>query len=245
MLQSCGNIPYDPPLIEDGLTNEWTDEIMQLFEQKCNYCLAAETKKRELIAQGVKEEQIVFCRIDGGREFKELWAQWMSFDGILEMHIYSHGDYGKPEVYHGTLDWSCDDIGYISSASKWDTEHSYPALNFTSNAKIYLYGCHTASDSRSKVLAFIQGATVYANRYSASFSMEKDFRKYVSDDAYGKDVYLYSYAMDLVNKPTADTGELIFAYKIPEIALTLVNAPLDIRLSAPKRVPMVVYYPEE
>ena len=65
MLQSCGNIPYDPPLIEDGLTNEWTDEIMQLFEQKCNYCLAAETKKRELIAQGVKEEQIVFCRIDG------------------------------------------------------------------------------------------------------------------------------------------------------------------------------------
>ncbi len=125
------------------------------------------------------------------------------------------------------------------------TEHSYPALNFTSNAKIYLYGCHTASDSRSKVLAFIQGATVYANRYSASFSMEKDFRKYVSDDAYGKDVYLYSYAMDLVNKPTADTGGLIFAYKIPEIALTLVNAPLDIRLSAPKRVPMVVYYPEE
>ena len=87
-------------LTADGDNSDWIDEMWEEFDNTCSFSRAAQTKKKELIEKGVAEEDIKFFRVDGGQELLDLWNDtWTGYKRVQELHLFSHGKYGTPEMY--------------------------------------------------------------------------------------------------------------------------------------------------
>lgn len=171
----------------DGDTSDWSDEMWKEWDQRSSFARAANTKENELIAQGVSPDDIICERIDNADDFIDAWSEWQAYDSVQQMHIYSHGYAGTPEVYGGTR-------GNISDLEQ------YPKLNWISDditfeAASYFYGCHTAEGNNLQTYANNQGVITYGNRYSASFSSKKDKKKRIKTYETDGNVYLGVYGV--------------------------------------------------
>lgn len=188
------NMLIDDNCTVDGDTSDWTPEMWEAFDRTNAFSRAAQTKVRELEAQGISSDEIVVRRIDSADDFKDAWSEWSELEDIQQLHIYSHGIAGKPEVYGGT------------DGEIYDTS-IYPKLNWqpdnvTYTPETYFYGCHISENaSAMQQYANNQGVETNANRYAASFSKKKDKKKSISTYDSGDDVYLYVYG-----KYTEDTN---------------------------------------
>jgi len=171
----------------DGDTSDWDEDMWNEFDARCSFARAAYTKRDELIEQGVPAEEIIIERIDNATDFTQSWNNWAEYDSVQQLHIYSHGYAGTPEVCGGTS-------GDISDLEQ------YPQLNWerddiTYEAASYFYGCHTANGNGLQEYANNQGVVTYGNQYSASFSSKKDERDRIRDYDTEGDVYLYVYGI--------------------------------------------------
>ena len=184
-----------PELIVDEYNNEWTVEMWEVFNETNAFSRAAQTKKYELIDSGVDPKYIIVVRIDGVDEFYDIWNEsWAKqFEAIQELHLYTHGDAGKPQIYNGGLKKGAEDISDLSN---------YGKLSFTDNAKCYFYGCHIGWGGALQRFANNQKVITYGNSYGTSFSSEVEYRKRITYD--DERIYLYSYGVDGFYKPWED-----------------------------------------
>ena len=171
----------------DGDTSDWTDEMWEEWDKRSSFARAANTKVNGLINQGVSPDDIICERIDNADDFTEAWNEWQEYDSVQQMHIYSHGYAGTPEVYGGTN-------GNISDLEQ------YPKLNWvaddiTFETASYFYGCHTAQGNNLQTYANNQGVITYGNQYSASFSSDKNKLKRIKTYETEGEVYLGVYGV--------------------------------------------------
>ena len=118
--------------------------------------------------------------------FVQYWNEWAEYKSVQQVHIYSHGTAGQPEVHGGTT-------GAISDTSV------YPKLNWSSDEytrepSTYFYGCHTATTSTQKY-ANNQEVETYGNVNSASFSSDAEKRKRNKDFSSEGNVYLATFGV--------------------------------------------------
>ena len=181
-----------PEVVIDGLNDEWTKDMWDEFIETDTFSRAAQTMGRDLISSGISLDNIIIRRIDDNasekNSIKSIWNnEWLKYSCIQELHIYSHGRKGSPEVYCGHN----DSIGDIKV---------FPKLNWSSDAEAYFYGCHTAREPEKKYegkglkeFANNQGVVTYGNYYGSSFSEKQN--EYVpidhlTDGQLSDDVYL-------------------------------------------------------
>ena len=180
-------VSYSDFLKSDGYTDDWSDEVWEEFINKNSYYRAAITKKNELIEQGVDPNDIVVERIDNSDAFVSCWSEWSKLDSVQELHVYSHGCPGSPEVAYGTNNNIYD--GDYFGKLNWKTD------KYTSVPGAYFYGCHTAQTSGLQKFADYQGVDTYGNNFSANFSCKKNkYRRIKNYDEVG-DVYLGVYGI--------------------------------------------------
>ena len=217
----------DSDLTVNEDNDEWTDEMWEEFEKTNAFSRAAQTKKRELIDEGIDQDRIIVDRIDDNsskdRSLELIWNEkWASYDSIMELHMFTHGDYGKPEVYKGTRGYLDDD--------------EYKILAFNEYSKAYFYGCHTGKHevnpvgedigARLQVFADKQRVLTYGSVLGSRFSSDMD--KHVKINSKSENVYLNSYgipwrdALEDIDLSTAD-GLINFAtgYNAPPIMVKL------------------------
>ncbi|MCR5210618.1 MAG: DUF4347 domain-containing protein [Lachnospiraceae bacterium] len=197
------------------------------FDNTCSFSRAAQTKKKELIEKGVAEENIKYFRIDGGQELLDLWNDtWTGYKRVQELHLFSHGKPGTPEVYCGTTGYICEEI--------------YKKLNFSSNAGCYFYGCNIANISKyMNKFATNQNVITYAFDEGTSFS--GDYSKKTSILFPGGDVYLAPYVIPGEKSwREVDTNEWYAVLVVAPRQLVL-NGTLHIR----GRKPFRRFYPEQ
>ena len=186
-----------PEVVIDGLNDEWTKDMWNEFAETDSFSRAAQTKGRDLIASGISPDNIIIRRIDDNASedssIKDIWNdEWLKYSCIQELHIYSHGRKGSPEVYCGHN----DSIGDIKV---------FPKLKWSSDAEAYFYGCHTAREPERKykgkglkTFAKEQGVVTYGNYYGSRFSEKLD--EYVQidnliDGSLSENVYLGCYGI--------------------------------------------------
>ncbi|MCR5210586.1 MAG: hypothetical protein K6C99_10280 [Lachnospiraceae bacterium] len=250
-------------LVVDGYTDEWNQNVWEAFEEQSLFRWAAETKKRELINSGISESQIILLRIDGGAEFINYWKEWQTYEYIQELHIYSHGICGKPEMNNGgTLWWDGSKDGHLNSVPH-NPDRDYPKLNFTENASVYFYGCHIAinknaegsdfypnGDDYLQLFSDYQQVKVFANRYGTSFSSDPNVKELIFEPSI-QNVYLGSYALDDFVMPHEDYSERSlggfgidnnYAIKYFDMGTQVNEFFVSNKL---KRIPFVIYTPGE
>ena len=188
-----------PILNVDVLNNDWSYEMWTEFTKTNSFSRAAQTKKRDLIDSGISPDNIIIRRIDDNESennsIKSIWNnEWLKYSCIQELHIYSHGRSGSPEVYRGDN----DSIGDIDV---------FPKLNWSSDAEAYFYGCHTAREPKDEyegkslqTFANNQRVVTYGNYYGSRFSEKQN--EYVqidnlTDGKISEDVYLGCYGIPL------------------------------------------------
>lgn len=168
----------------DGETDDWTEDMWNEFDARSSFARAANTKYNELVELGISPDDIVFERIDDNADFIASWEAWSEYDSVQELHIYSHGCDGRPEVYGGTKEYIAD-------------THIFPVLNwqisaYTQIPVVMFYGCNTATEVTQE-FANEQGVLTYGNINKAQFSYNANQRIPILTWQKGGNVYMGTY----------------------------------------------------
>lgn len=174
----------------DVLTDDWTDEVWERFEEENAFSRASQTRYDELVYyEGVPKEQIVCQRFDSGdknsKEPNSLYVLWKDKVSTLKnvgtIDIFSHAEHGfiVPYKTSGTSIYDWYD-GTIEKVDWSENMNIGPRLNF--------HGCHTINDgsengntASTQNIANYFGVPVQGNKYSGSFSKDKLKFKEIED----------------------------------------------------------------
>lgn len=141
------------------------------FDSKNNFSRAAQTRKNELLSNGVSPDNIILKRIDSAEELAQEWATLQMLDTIEGLDFFSHGYSGGPEVAGGGTRDIWDQAGLL----KW-----------SSDARAVFYGCNT--DKFAEEFANTQKVVSYGQQGYSSFSTNKHIHIPVTNKS--KNVYL-------------------------------------------------------
>jgi len=213
-------LAYENYLIKGGNKNvngdknpsEWTEEMWNDFFNKSLFYRAAMTKKDELIALGVKEEEIVFERIDNVTDLQNKWNTWETFDTVDGLYFFSHGYEGGPEV-HGsssidddTTFWDIAKPLNFGKTREYMPEVSDSALYVNIEPVVIFYGCNTANGNFAQNFSNDNNVTVFAQTSGSDFSYNQTIRIKPKDfEIYDKNIYLLSFDIKIKGKGVYNT----------------------------------------
>ncbi len=172
----------------DGSTVDWSSKMWDSFAYNNAFSRAAQTKRRELLAKGIEDDDIIVKRMDDIESAKRIWNYELTeIDHVKEFHLYSHGKPGSPEFYRGSKIY----IG--------DANH-FKKLNWMPDAEAYFYGCRIAivpDEQYNAIDTFAkeQKVVTYANKYRSRFSADPDEKKIIDVLGLSQDVYLNNYGI--------------------------------------------------
>lgn len=188
------------------------------FEKTNLFSRAALTRYNELKSLNIKEKNILIKRIDSSYHLEFYWNTFLKkFKSIKLLEIFSHGKQqnGYPEM-NGTFPkmdaWDSIDNYYTKNTTSWfwdETEWSKEnysgeticmydgnnKLNFSKNAIIGFYGCHTSKGAKKYSKKFKEIIT-FGQGFGAVFSQKKNLQVDIKDNYTGP-VYLQDCASKL------------------------------------------------
>jgi len=170
-----------------------------IFTKKDSFARAAYTHRKELIEHGVDENDIVVRRIDSAEDLEDAWKEWKEYSGVAQLHIYSHGYHGGPDMAGG------GGGEFLLQAQKLNWE-SYGDLKL--EPYVVFYGCKTANGDFAQDFADNQQVTVYGQTYYSYFSRNPNVVIPIRDKSTELNVYLRSFEIgeEIMSKFDISTG---------------------------------------
>ena len=211
----CGNNPImridlsgDKYIIAWSYANIYLEDFMvngvvdwNAFHAQNSFARAAYSERQRLIDNGVCESLIVVRRIDCADDLETAWSEWMEFDQVHQLHVFSHGTGDGPIMAGG------GGADFLLNAPALPFQNSYYPEYYrygffwrnrgrryrSENPFIAIYGCNTATGEWAQLFANGQNIGVYAQEFYASFSHNSRWFQGITHHDTSLDIYLRAF----------------------------------------------------
>jgi len=165
------------------------------FTSTNTFARAAYSERERLIAQGISADEIIIRRIDSAADLQIAWSEWLKFDIVDQLHLFSHGNADGPSIAWGGngAQFLLDAPALAYGSRLYEQTINGKNTAVFSNPFVVIYGCNTANGSWAQKFSNMQQVGVYAQNYYGSFSTDPKNFKAIKDGTNTLNVYMRSF----------------------------------------------------